>query len=105
MNIVVGNGTSPTSGGTTASLSGTSQTSLNSETANGGSSPPPTRLRNKNKKEDVKESGNNGVMEAAPIATVEEACDDLKLDGGEAGVKSASPPSCTRLDEASQACV
>ena len=97
MNIVVGNGTSPTSVGTTttASLSGASQTSLNSEA--GGSSPP--RLRNKNKKED------NMMPEAAPIATVEEGDEDLKLDGGEADIPSASPPSCTRLDEASQACV
>ena len=37
----------------------------------------------------------------APIAD----CDDFKLDGGEATTKVVSPPSCTRLDEASQACV
>lgn len=50
-------------------------------------------------------------MEAAgaPIATMEGHDDaDLKLDGGDvtkAGKGVTSPPSCTRLDEASQACV
>ena len=44
---------------------------------------------------------------AAPIATIEGHDDtDLKLDGGEVTKnKVTSPPSCTRLDEASQACV
>ena len=101
----MGNGTSPTSVGTTttASLSGASQTSLNSEaTAGGGGGSPPRPVRNKK----AELHDNNGLTtEAAPIATVEEGDEDLKLDGGEADIPSASPPSCTRLDEASQACV
>ena len=102
----MGNGTSPPSVGTTttASLSGASQTSLNSEaTAGGGSGgSPPRPVRNKK----AELHDNNGLTtEAAPIATVEEGDEDLKLDGGEADIPSASPPSCTRLDEASQACV
>lgn len=103
----MGNGTSPTSVGTTttASLSGASQTSLNSEATagGGGGGSPPRPLRNKKAAE---LHDNNGLTtEAAPIATVEEGDEDLKLDGGEADIPSASPPSCTRLDEASQACV
>lgn len=43
----------------------------------------------------------------APIATIEGHDDtDLKIDGGDVTKNVVtSPPSCTRLDEASQACV
>ena len=81
---MVGNGTSPTSAATTASLSGTSQTSLNSS----GSS---SRLRSNvdqkksaatelvEKLAEDKDTKNNSV---APIATMND--DEFKLDGGEA---------------------
>ena len=123
MNIVVGNGTSPTSA--TASLSGTSQNSLNSESNGGGRGSPrlkvvETMLAKKETAVDMilqpqqpsqvamsESSDTTAAAVAAPIATIEGHDDtDLKLDGGEVTKnKVTSPPSCTRLDEASQACV
>ena len=44
INIVVGNGTSPTSASATASLSGTSQNSLNSESGGGGRGSPRLKM-------------------------------------------------------------
>jgi len=137
INIVVGNGTSPTSA--TASLSGTSQNSLNSESGGGGRGSPRLKMEipSFSKKEtalnsaaDMISGGGSNVLQpsgglsesnptasaaskmeaaGAPIATMEGHDDaDLKLDGGDvtkAGKGVTSPPSCTRLDEASQACV
>lgn len=101
---MVGNGSSPTSGGgtTTASVSGTSLAS-----AENGGSPSHRRMKlNSNDKEAVIPEKEVPV---APIATIEDAAveehDDV-LDGGEVAKESAaSPPSSSRLVEGPQACV
>ena len=130
MNIVVGNGTSPTSA--TASLSGTSQNSLNSESGNGGRGSPRLKVveamlakketavdmilqnpKQQSSQVAMSESSDTtattaaSVSSTAPIATIEGHDDtDLKLDGGEVTKnKVTSPPSCTRLDDQGQACV
>ena len=60
---------------------------------------------------DIDASSSSSTNTAAPIATIEGHDDaDLKItvDGGDVTTKGkvvTSPPSCTRLDEASQACV
>ena len=85
---MVGNGTSPTSAATTtASLSGTSQTSLNSSVS---SSRLRTNLDQKKQASSAKanensEQGSKAKIEveepSAPIATIND--EDFKLDGGE----------------------
>lgn len=84
---MVGNGTSPTSAATTtASLSGTSQTSLNSS---GSSSRLRTNLDQKKQASSAlnenSEQGSKAKIEveepSAPIATIND--EDFKLDGGE----------------------
>ena len=139
--MTIGNGTSPTSAGT-ASLSGTSQTSLASA-ENGGSprlkmAPDPPGSASSGGKKDaspsesihckIKANNKVGILDTstAPIATIDGQDDpELKLDGGEVTRKSpmgstahsnkngsgsgpsegevTTPPSCSRLDEASQA--
>ena len=112
INIVVGNGTSPTSA-TTASLSGTSQNSLNSESGGGGPAPggrgsPRLKMVDTFSKKETAidamitggsgpgemsdsnlataSSASNSTAAGAPIATMEGHEDDnadLKLDGGD----------------------
>ena len=116
LQIVVGNGTSPTSAGTT-SLSGNSLNSdengrLKVEVSNNkkvvpspvtpSAQPEITSNVPAPQKPEKQEEPNNTTCNNAPIASIDDA--DLKLDGGEVN-NLASPPSCSRLDEASQACV
>ena len=84
---MVGNGTSPTSAATTtASLSGTSQTSLNSS---GSSSRLRTNLDQKKQASSALNENSEQASKAkieveepsAPIATIND--EDFKLDGGE----------------------
>ena len=111
--MVVGNGASPTSAGTT-SLSGTSANSLASEN---GSRKPGGGM-NPGDKSNPDPIPKFSKVDVAPIATIDGSDDpELKLDGGETspspasrtapggGAGPATPPSCTRLDEAGQACV
>ncbi len=103
MNIVIGNGTSPTSADTASLLSAVS---VNSEVG-------PAKASDSSKKSipDTQTASSalspiKAVGEAgAPIATIEGQEDDLKLDGGEVTSVVTSPPSCTRLSDQSQACV